>query len=42
MKPAARRELPEGVDFGFRLWNPDRRRLSPPPDPAPPEMEQDP
>lgn len=39
-----RAELPEGVDFGFRLWNPDRRRLSPPPDPvAPlPEVEQQP
>lgn len=38
-----RAELPEGVDFGFRLWDPDRRRL-PPPDPvAPlPEVEQQP
>jgi hypothetical protein len=25
--------LPEGIDFGFRLWNPDRRHLPPPPDP---------
>jgi hypothetical protein len=25
--------LPEGVEIGFRLWNPDARRLPPPPDP---------
>lgn len=37
-------ELPEGIDFGFRLWNPDRRRLPPPPEPAPAphEVEQQP
>jgi hypothetical protein len=30
-----RPELPEGIDFGFRLWNPDQRRLPPPPGAAP-------
>lgn len=25
--------LPEGVEFGFRLWNADKRRHPPPPDP---------
>lgn len=25
--------LPEGIEIGFRLWNPDARRLPPPPDP---------
>jgi hypothetical protein len=25
--------LPEGVEFGFRLWNPEKRRLPPLPDP---------
>lgn len=36
--------LPEGIDIGFRLYNPDRRRqpAPPDPDPAPPEGEQDP
>jgi hypothetical protein len=33
--PPPRPELPQGVEFGFRLWNPDRRRLPPPPEPAP-------
>jgi hypothetical protein len=35
-KPAVRPELPEGVEIGFRLWDPDRRRLPPPPDPVEP------
>ncbi len=24
--------LPDGIEIGFRLWNPDQRRLPPPPD----------
>lgn len=27
--------LPDGVEIGFRLWNPDARRLAPPPEPKP-------
>jgi hypothetical protein len=34
--------LPEGIEFGFRLWNPDERRLPPLPDPDPPEREPPP
>lgn len=34
--------LPDGAEFGFRLWNPDRRRLPPAPDLLPPEGGQDP
>jgi hypothetical protein len=36
---SVRPELPEGIDIGFRLWNPDQRRLPPLPDPLPPEGE---
>jgi hypothetical protein len=32
-KPAPVPALPEGIEFGFRLWNPDQRRLPPRPDP---------
>jgi hypothetical protein len=33
--------LPEGVEVGFRLWNPEARRQPPPPEPlVPPEQEQ--
>jgi hypothetical protein len=36
--PTTRPGLPEGIEIGFRLWNPDARRLPPPSDPpAPPE-----
>ena len=34
-QPAAPRGLPEGVEFGFRLWNPDQRRQ-----PAAPDTEE--
>ncbi len=35
--------MPAGIDYGFRLWNPDRRRLpSPPPDAPVPEGEPPP
>lgn len=27
--------LPDGIEFGFRLWNPDKRHLPPLPDPPP-------
>jgi hypothetical protein len=38
----ARPELPTGVEIGFRLWNPDQRRLPPLPDPVPPKDEPEP
>jgi hypothetical protein len=35
--------LPEGIEYGFRLWNPDKRRLPPLPDPpAQPAPEREP
>jgi hypothetical protein len=39
---ASRPGLPEGIELGFRLWNPDQRRLPPPPDPPPPKDEDKP
>jgi hypothetical protein len=38
--PVDRPGLPEGVEVGFRLWNPDARRLPPPPDSPKGEDEQ--
>ncbi|HSQ56419.1 MAG TPA: hypothetical protein VLM40_11820, partial [Gemmata sp.] len=32
-RKATRPGLPHGIDIGFRLWNPESRRLPPPPDP---------
>jgi hypothetical protein len=37
---AGRPGLPEGIQIGFRLWNPDARRLPPPPEP-PPQKDED-
>ena len=31
--PANRVGLPDGIEIGFQLWNPESRRLPPPPDP---------
>ena len=31
--PDNRHGLADGIDIGFRLWNPESRRLPPPPDP---------
>lgn len=33
--PKYRPGLPDGIEIGFRLWNPDARRLAPPPEPKP-------
>jgi hypothetical protein len=33
--------LPEGIEIGFRLWDPDARRLPPPPDPPAPQPPPD-